>query len=302
MNRRNLIIAGAAVLLGLVAVYLANAWFSGAEQKQAQVAAEQKLVRIAVAQRDLDFGSQLTADNIRLVNWPEQSVPNGAFRDANQLIASNQVAIRPIAAGEPILPSRISGRPVLSENIPPDMRAISLSVDQVSGVAGFITPGDVVDVLLTRDIPGEGATGDDKMTSVVLENVQVLATDQLASEKNTDPKLVKTVTLQVTPRDAQKLVLARQIGSLSLALRNVKNQVVGPTATVTPRDLAGGGIYLAARRTAAPVAAQPVVAAPAVARSATRAAPTAPRPSGPTMSVYRGTASNIYEVQRYGRF
>ena len=300
MNRRNLIIAGVAVLLGFIAVYLANAWFSGAERKQAQVAAEQRLARIAVAQRDLDFGAPLTSDNIRLVNWPQQSVPNGAFRDVNQLVASNQVAIRPIAAGEPILASRISGRAVLSENLPPDMRAISISVDQVSGVAGFITPGDVVDVLLTRDIPG--GNGDDKMTSVVLENVQVLATDRRASEKNTDPALAKTVTLQLSPRDAQKLVLARQIGSLSLALRNVKNQVVGPTATVTPRDLSGSGIAIASRRVAAPVVARPAVTrAPVVARAAA-VAPVAPRPSGPTMSVYRGTASNLYEVQRYGRF
>jgi hypothetical protein len=90
------------------------------------------------------------------------------------------VAIRPIARGEPILVSRISERAVLSANLVPNMRAVTVPVDPVTGVAGFVTPGDVVDVLLTRQIPGDGATSDDNMTSVIMESIQVLAVDRYA--------------------------------------------------------------------------------------------------------------------------
>jgi pilus assembly protein CpaB len=304
MDRRNLIIAGVALLLGILAVYLANSWFSGVEQRQELIADSQQLERIAVAQRDLAFGDPLTEDNVKLVNWPAQSVPAGSYTVVSRLLAGNNVAIRPIAAGEPILTSRISERAVLSANLPGDTRAVTVAVSAVSGVAGFVTPGDVVDVLLTRQIPGDGASGDDQMTSVVLENVQVLAVDRRASEKSTDPQVGKTATLQVDQRDAQKLVLASKIGSLTLTLRNVENQVVGATSTVTTADLAGSGIYLAGRRgpAAAPMPPPDYYAPPATASSRPSAAVTVQRrPSGPTMTVFRGTNGNEYEVKRYGR-
>jgi pilus assembly protein CpaB len=306
MDRRNLIIAGAAVLLGLLAVYLANSWFSGVEQQQERVAEEQQLQRIVVARNDLAFGDLLTGDNVRLVNWPAQSVPEGAYTNVARLLAGNNVAIRPIVAGEPILTERISERAVLSANLPTDMRAVSVSVNAVSGVAGFVTPGDVVDVMLTRKIPGEGATGDDQMTSVILENVQVLAIDQGSSEKSTEPKLGKTATLQVDQISAQKLVLASTVGSLSLALRNVENQVVGSSTTVTIADLGGAGMYMAARRSAAPAPMPaPAYYAPAPsgpARSSGPAAAQPRRPSGPTMTIFRGTDRGEYEVKRYGGY
>ncbi len=308
MDRRNLIIAGVAVFLGLIAVYLANSWFSGVEQQQERVAEQQQLQRIAVARNDLAFGDLLTTDNVLLVNWPAQSVPAGSYTDVSRLLAGNNVAIRPIAAGEPILTQRISERAVLSANLPPDMRAVSVSVDAVSGVSGFVTPGDVVDVMLTRKIPGDGATNDDQMTSVVLENVQVLAIDQGASENDTEPKLGKTATLQVDLMGAQKLALASTIGRLSLALRNVENQVVGSSTTVTTADLGGSGMYMAAR--SAPASAPmppPAYYVPAQASPARRSsdAPTASqprRPSGPTMTIFRGTEAGEYEVKRYGRY
>jgi len=172
-----MIIVAAAVILGLFAVYLTNAYFSGVEAQQEKVAEEQQLVRIAVASQDLDFGSPLTTDTVRLVNWPSQSVPAGAITDMSKF-AGTDVAIRPIAAGEPILQSRMSTRAVLSENIPDNLRAVTIPVNDVAGVAGFVTPGDVVDVMMTRTIPGGE---DEKVTAVVLENVQVIAIDRRAS-------------------------------------------------------------------------------------------------------------------------
>jgi pilus assembly protein CpaB len=303
MERRNIVIVGVAVVLGLFAVYLANAWFSGVESREERVAEEQQLARIAVANQDMEFGAALTRDNVRLVNWPANSVPQGAYRgsELDALLSGGNVAIRPIARGEPVLLSRVSERAVLSANIPEGMRAVTVPVDAVSGVAGFVTPGDVVDVLLTRQIPGEGASGDDKMTSVILESVPVLAIDLRAGEANSEAALGKTATLQANPRDAQKLVLATQVGRLSLALRNIESLDNGSRATVTTRDF-GGGYYIRGRSSAPVQQVQQVRAstpAPAGAvASATAAAPR--RPSGPTMVVVRGVEATNEEVQRYG--
>lgn len=301
MNRRNAVIAAIAVLLGLLAVYLANSWFSGVEEQQARVAENQQLVRIAVANQDMEFGAPLTQDSVRLASWPANSVPQGAYReaDAQRLLSGGNVAIRPIARGEPILLSRISERAVLSANLPADMRAVTVPVDAVTGVAGFVTPGDVVDVLLTRQIPGDGAQSDDKMVNVILEKVQVLAIDLRAGEANTEAALGKTATLQVTPRDAQKLVLATQVGRLSLALRNVEDQVGGSRATITSRDL-GGGYVIRARPAAGAAPRQVATVSGVPANSATAAIVAPRRPSGPTMTVVRGTTANVEEVQRYG--
>lgn len=297
MQRRNLMIIGAAVLFGLLAVYFANAWFSGVEKQQAQVVDQRATTRIAVADQDLAFGTALSSANVRLVAWPVESVPQGAYREgeAQRLLGEGKVAIRPIARGEPILVSRISERAVLSANIPPDMRAVTVPVDAVSGVAGFVTPGDVVDVLLTRQIPGDGASSDDKMTTVVLDNVQVLAVDLRASEQNTDPSESKTATLMVHPEGAQRLALATQIGRLSLALRNVEDPGTGARRVVTSREL-GGGLFIPARRSSGSPA--PQVRSAAVAAPSQQAEP--PRPSGPGMTVVRGTDTSFVGVQRHG--
>jgi pilus assembly protein CpaB len=300
MNRRNAVIAGIAVVLGLFAVYLANAWFSGVESQQARVAEQQQLVRIAVANQDMEFGSPLTQDNVRLTNWPANSVPQGSYREADvqRLLAGGNVALRPIARGEPILLSRISERAVLSANLPADMRAVTVPVDAVSGVAGFVTPGDVVDVLLTRQIPGDGADASDKMVNVILERVPVLAIDLRAGEANSEAALGKTATLQATPRDAQKLVLATQVGRLSLALRNVEDTTGSSRAIVSTRDL-GGGLYIRGRPSAN-AAPQQVAAVSTATLPGVAVAAVPRRPSGPTMTVVRGTAANVEEVQRHG--
>jgi pilus assembly protein CpaB len=293
MERRNIIIVAAAVILGLFAVYLTNAYFSGVEAQQEKVAEEQQLVRIAVASQDLDFGSPLTTDTVRLVNWPSQSVPPGAITDMSKF-AGTDVAIRPIAQGEPILQSRISTRAVLSENIPDNLRAVTIPVNEVAGVAGFVTPGDVVDIMMTRTIPGGQ---DEKVTAVVLENVQVIAIDRRASEKNTEPQELKMATLLVDQKGAQTLALASESGRLSMALRNVENQAVGGTQVVTTRDLPGGRLRYASGGggggggTAAPFRAAP--AAPGVPANAV-----APSYSGPTMTIYRGTEGARQEVYR----
>ncbi|MFN4038015.1 MAG: Flp pilus assembly protein CpaB [Erythrobacter sp.] len=299
MRQRNIIIIAAALFLGLIATFLANAWFTGVEAQKEDVEQKQELVRIAVADADLAFGDQLTGDNVRLLAWPAASVPQGSFgeNDTPRLVGAGNVAIRPIARGEPILVSRISERAVLSANLPSNMRAVTVPVDPVTGVAGFVTPGDVVDVLLTRQIPGDGATSDDKMTSVIMESIQVLAVDLRAGEQNTDPAESKTATLMVTPEDAQKLVLSTQIGRLSLALRNVQDQSSSGRRIVTARQMSGG-LFIPERRTGATAQTAPRTAAAAPAGGGMQTAPR--RPRGPQMVVVRGTEIKSEDVRPNG--
>lgn len=291
MGSRNLIYILIAVGLGLVAVVLANSYFSGVEERQERVA-QQQLARIVVATQPLDFGSALTTENIRLQNYPANSVPVGAFFSMEELLQGGQVALRPIVPGEPILADKLSGRSVLSAKLPDGMRAMSIPISATNAVSGFIRPADIVDVLLTRDL------GDDEqVTEVVMEAVQVLAIGTTQSENATEPGLAGTATVLVDLFGAQKLTLARKMGEMSLVLRNVENAEEGPGVAVMTRDVSpfrkrsgGGGAPQQA-------AYQPAPSAPARASTGSVAAP---RPSGPSMTVIRGTETTDYSVGRLG--
>ena len=171
MGGRNLIFLGVAIGVALIAVILANSYFSGVEERQERIAEEQQLARIVVATQPLEFGQPLTPQNIRLQNFPAGSVPQGAFRSMEDALRDNRVALRPIVPGEPVLADKVSGtdgRAVLAANLAPGMRAVSIPVSATTGVSGFVRPGDIVDVLLTRRMPGDGATDQDLMTDVIL--------------------------------------------------------------------------------------------------------------------------------------
>ncbi|MXO48272.1 Flp pilus assembly protein CpaB [Erythrobacter vulgaris] len=309
MQSRNWIVLGIAIVVGLFAVYIANSYFSGAQEREERKAEELQMARIVVASQEIAFGNPLTDTNTRLVNWPASSVPSGAFTSLQEA-ANGRVALRPITPGEPILASKVSGangRATLAANLPPNMRAVAIPVNNVAGVGGFVRPGDVVDVMVTRQIPGEGAQTTDRMTTVALENVLVLGTDQVADEKNTEPTVVQTVTLQTDLFGAQKLALAREVGTFTLALRNVEDQEVGATETVVLSDLGGAGYRIYGRNSsgganAGSGPAQPVInITPAMlggATQATRTASAPSRPRGPTMAIIRGTESESYEVER----
>lgn len=310
MGNRNIFFLAAAIVIALVAVLLANSYFSGVEQRQEQIAEEQQLARIVVATQPLEFGQPLTTENVRIQNFPANSVPAGAFRSVEDAIRGGRVALRPIVPGEPVLADKVSGtdgRAVLAANIAEGMRAVAIPVTAVTGVSGFVRPGDTVDVLLTRQLPGDGAGGQDYMTDVILERVKVLAVDQVANEKETEPKVSRTAVVEVDQFGAQKLALADQLGKLSLALRNVENDQPGPGTTVTVRDLGAGGFIrpIRARQQSAGMFAPPPVQFPtgfsAGAASAATAAPAAPsRPAGPTMTVYRGVEPTEESVGRLG--
>lgn len=316
MNGRNIIIAAIAVALGLIAVVLANAWFSGIEDQQQAALTDNSITRIVVATQPLEFGAKLTPQNLKMQDWPKASVPAGAFMSLQLALSDKgqeRFALRPIVPGEPILADKVSpGRATLAHNLPEGMRAYSMPVDALRGVAGFVLPGTMVDVILTRKIEGEGASNEDLRADVILSNVQVLAVDQLADEKTGKPKVGKTATVAVSLFDAQRLSMAVKMGTLSLALRKVEaplgtdaNGTPIPTevaTTVTGRQIGGPRLYVAKRgggggggnsapapnfmpQAAPPRAAQGFVAAP---------------PSGPTMTVFRGAEPTVYPVGHSG--
>lgn len=313
MPNRNLIIIVVAAVLGLFAVVAANSLFSGVERRQELQAEQQKLSRIVVANQQLEFGTPLNSSNLRLANWPSGSVPTGAFTSLEAATSKGGVALQTIVIGEPVLASKVSGangRAVLSANLPVGKVAYSIPVTEVAGVAGFVRPGDRVDVILTRQIPGKGADSvTDKMADTILEGVPVLAVGQTLDENATKAEVTKTATLEVDSYGAQKLALGIQLGTLSMALRNVADQATGARSTVVPRNLTASNYYIPEKSGGSGGAmptpeqiqarAQTVAAAMRPALQGLAAGLSGPtRAGGPTMTVYRGNQPAEYEVQR----
>jgi pilus assembly protein CpaB len=313
---RNKAIVGIAVVLGLFVVFLANSFFSGVEKQKEQQAEQARLVQVLVASQPLAFGTVLTPQNTKLVGWPAGSLPEGAFRTAIGVVNNPKgprVALRPLVVGEPILASNISGadgRASISALLPDGMRAVAVGINAVSGVGGMVSPGDVVDVLVTRKMAGEGAGNDDQMTDIVLEKIRVIAIDQVADNKATDPKVAKTATLEVDAVGAQMIALAQEVGTVSLALRNVTSVEDGANMTVTQQDLGSGWRSAPSRRaqSASPGLAglpsgfysEAPMGAPRYAAPRPSAPAALPRPIGPTVEIVRGTAPTTYEVKRHG--
>jgi pilus assembly protein CpaB len=311
MQGRNWIVAAIAIAVGLFAVLIANSYFSGVEQRAANEADAQKMVQIVVATQPLEFGTKLIPQNIRLQTWPAASVPEGAFTTIPDALRDNRVALRPIVPGEPILASKVSGkegRATLAALLPDGMRATSVTVSAVSGVAGFVLPGTMVDVLLTRKIEGPGAEREDLRSDVVLQNVEVLAVDQLSNNKEGKPKVSRTATLAVTLYDAQRLAIAAKVGTLSLVLRKVEaapGSAEGTPASaqsfasvVTKKDLGGPRLYVPRKIEAAPRQSAPAYAAAPVQRMRPSVSAPGGFGAGGTMTVFRGSEPTTYPVGR----
>jgi pilus assembly protein CpaB len=236
MSRQAVVALGVAIVLGLMAVFIANGYLN-IKERQAYDAGTTK---VAVATGPLAYGADITPDKVRFVDYPNSSIPPGAFTSTTQLLppGKRRVALLPIGPNEPILSSKISGpgqAASIAALLPDGMRAATVRINDVSGVAGFIQPNDSVDVLVTREMPG-GDHGT-QATDVLLQNVRVMAIDQQATNADGSPKLAKTATLQVSPLDSQKLALAQEIGTLSLVLRKPGEPNNPVVETVSMNDL-----------------------------------------------------------------
>jgi len=242
-----------AVGFGLIAVFLANTWLNNraAEQMrnlEAQQNATTPAFTIVVASRPLRFGDELSAVSLREIAWPQNAPPAGSFSKISELTASKRIVLAPIDVNEPILASKITGpgqratlSAMLSEDCsgqtprpkaPISCKAVTIRVDDVADVAGFVLPGDRVDVVLTRPRENKGP-----ITDVVLENARVLGVDQLADQRVDKPSVVKAVTLEVREEDGEKLALASRVGSLSLLLRKAGDRHDGDGRELTGLDL-----------------------------------------------------------------
>ncbi len=320
MNRQTMIALGVAIVLGIVAVIVANAYLSGRE-RQIATAEPQGMVRVAVAAMPLKYGDDISPEKVKFVPYPQASLPPGAHRSMAELLpqGKRRVALRPILVNQPLLAADLSGEggSSIAALLPDGMRATTIRINNVSGVAGFVKPNDTVDVLITRAAIGpDGVETGQQVTDVLLQNVRVIAMGASINPNNQKPSSTSSTTLEVTPVDAQKLVLGEKLGSLSLVLRKPgEDQNIPAIETVALNDLRYD-YYRSLPPAARPAAmasgkAAPTPPAQRQARIARltqprRPAPPRPaaaptRPSTSTVSVTRGLDTKDYEVGGYAQ-
>lgn len=217
MNRmRTIVVIGVAVLLALLASVGVYRYLS--EKGRVAEQARLQTVGIVVAVVDIPYGSLINANQVAITAWPKDLYPKDSFADPKAVVGRS--ARRDFLRGEPIIESKLvpTGKSggLLSLIVSEGKRAFTIRVNEVVGVGGFIVPDTRVDVIVTMVPPGSN----EKISKVVLENMLVLAVGQIVEQKDNKPITVNTVTLSVTPEEAEKLALATNDGALQLVLRN----------------------------------------------------------------------------------
>lgn len=287
MRGANIVVLVVALVLGGIAAFLARNWLLSRGQRQTVVS-----TTIVTAARTLPFGTPLTVNNVTVIPWAAKNLPRGAFSSKKELFKrGRRIALGTIEKGEPILRSKITGpgeRASLSALLDKGMRAVTIRVDDVRGVAGFILPKDHVDVLLNRTVGGNHTS------DLLLQDIKVIAVDQVTADRKDHPIVAKAVTLEVTPHQAQIINVATNVGRLSLTLRrqgdahDIKDRRVSQ-ADLLQDENGEGNKPIKVELAPAP----PPPAPPAVTKS--------PPPSGPTLStvaVVRGQKKEEYRVIR----
>jgi len=231
MDKKKLLLLLGALIIAVGTAMAARSLFVGASAPKAEAAQEvPKGPKVLVAQRALPVGTIITADSIAFQQWPKEMVQDAYFidgeADMNKLLGT--VVRYPITAGQPVTQGALvapGDRGFLAAALGPGMRAVTIPVSAKTGVGGFVFPGDHVDLMLTQTVPGRDGGSPLKTTETILRNVRVLATDQstetTVEEGKTVVRAFRTVTLEVTPKIAEKIAVAQTIGTLSLALRSL---------------------------------------------------------------------------------
>jgi pilus assembly protein CpaB len=237
---------------------------------------------VVVATEALAFGAAITSNDVKEIHWPSSSRPEGVFSTVEDLTKDGRrVVLSPFVKGEPIVAAKVSapnGRASLSAVIEEGKRAVTVAVDDVRGVAGFIFPGDYVDVVLTRTNTGDGPQD---FSEVILQHIKVLAIDQVAGERQERPTVAKAVTVEVTPEQALKILLATNVGRLSLILRQSAEVAMAPDARITDKDLYEG---------------EPVEAPKAPVAAPAKAPDPPPPPTTRKITVVRAMKGEVYDV------
>ena len=228
MDKKKLLLLLGALVVAIGTALAARSLFAGASAPQAE-ASVPKGPKVLVAQRALPVGTIITADSISFQQWPKEMIQDAYFIDgeADMTKLLGTVARFPITAGQPVTQGALvspGDRGFLAAALGPGMRAVTIPVSAKTGVGGFVFPGDHVDLVLTQTVKAEEGQAL-KASETVLRNLRVLATDQSTESETVDGKTVvrafRTVTLEVTPRIAEKVAVAQTIGTLSLALRSL---------------------------------------------------------------------------------
>ena len=235
-NKRFFIVLTGALLFGLLAAISVTRYLSSAQ------AYSKNLNRVAVAKVAIPLGTKIIAEQLMVVQFPPESTPDGAFDSVEKL--AGRVAVMNIAPREPVTEARLAPEGTaggLSAVIPEGYRAMTVKVDDVVGISGFVMPGTLVDVVVVID-PAEKAGMQDPISKIVLQNIKVLANGQNIDKPadQREASSVKAVTLLVTPEQAEKLALASSEGKLQLVMRNSIDQGDEQTNGINKRALLGG--------------------------------------------------------------
>lgn len=339
MDKKKLILLLGALTVAIGTALAARSLLTGNTTPQAEAAVQvPQGPKVLVAQRALPVGTIITADSISFQAWPKEMVQDAYFidgeADMNKLLGT--VVRYPITAGQPVTQGALvspGDRGFLAAALGPGMRAVTIPVSQKTGVGGFVFPGDHVDLVLTQSVRGDGNQDSLKTAETILRNVRVLATDQSTETEIVDGKTVvrdfRSVTVEVTPKIAEKVAVAQTIGTISLSLRSLADnqteldQAIASGTVKVPagasreqeekligqamnRPIDGGITYVTGgdvsrfqRRTVpeAPAPARMTVSPAPAGVSAPAPAPgIAPAPQGPVVRVTRGKTTVVEAV------
>lgn len=244
------LVFGLVLLLGLglagFAVYMAKDYVNSTEAKLAAERAARSqivpLVDVYVANRPIRYGERLAKEDVRLVRWPENAIPEGSFLTEADLFPKGDESLRSVLRAmekdEAIMavkvtePGELAG---VGSRLAPGMRAFAISTDVASGVSGFLRPGDRVDVYWTGRPPGSQA----EVTKLIQANIRLIAIDQSADEDRTNPSVARTVTVEASPENVASLAQAQATGRLSLSLVGVEDNTVSSAVQIDQRQLLG---------------------------------------------------------------
>jgi len=331
MDFKKIVLLVGALMVAAVTAVMAKNMFAGAGANKASAAQVQPVgPKVLVAKKALPVGTIIDSSSFGYENWPKGAVQEAYYvqgqpdSDPTKLLGT--VVRYPVTAGQPLTRGSLVGpedRGFLAAALGPGMRAITVPVNASSGVAGFVFPGDRVDLVLTQDVKGGGEGAPLKVSETIIRNIRVLATDQRFTDKDEDGKpIIKTasnVTIEVTPRIAEKIAVAQSLGALSLSLRSIADQTSDLERAVASGDvkIPEGTNPAEERRLLASWANRPMdtnttfttggdvsrfqrttvpTAAPAAPASGSGAAAAAGIVSGPVVRVARGNAVTVTPV------
>jgi pilus assembly protein CpaB len=284
MRKNSVFILVVALLMGGGAAYLARSWL----QAQMNVAAAyQPAGHIVIAAEPLAYGAVVTAEDVNEIPWYTNTLPEGAFATKDDLLGGGRrIVLSPLKRGEPVLRSKVTGpgqRASLATQLEEGKRAVTVQVDDVRGVAGFVLPGDFVDIIMIAD---DVSSRRQSYSDILLEHVKVLAIDQIASEGDGKPTVARAVTLEVTKEQAQKILLATNVGKLSLALGRPIESSSDPNRRISERDIGR-------------IIPEPVRPAPPPPPPAPVAAPPPPPSNKVNVTIIRNGEPKEYSVTRW---